>query len=356
MTVLGMGGASIGDMYVKISNAQAVQTLEAAHAHGVTFFDTSPWYGVGLSEARFGIALHSAPRDSFFLQTKVGRYLVPDPDGLNGTKLGWIGGFHFAIRFDYSKEGFQRQIEDSLQRTGLGRIDSLVIHDLEPTPRHGSQEEKVELAMQDLRVLEKSGYDYLVAQRAAGKILAFGAGVNSNENGEDLRLKRTYNKMYVNKLVELHKTHGEIDFLLLANMWSLLNFEALEDGILQLCSENGISVVVGGPYSSGILATGADPKHGGIPYYNYMPANDQMRERCRRVEDVCKRFGVPLIAAAIQFPLLHTSVCSVIPGGKSKWEVDSNVKNMNFPIPLELWYTLRKERLLPQELELPPMP
>ena len=356
VTVLGMGGASIGDMYVKISNAQAVQTLEAAHAHGVTFFDTSPWYGVGLSEARFGIALHSVPRDSFFLQTKVGRYLVPDSDGVNGTKLGWIGGFHFGIRFDYSKEGFQRQLEDSLQRTGLGRIDSLVIHDLEPTPRNGTQEEKIELAMQDLRVLEKSGYDYLVAQRAAGKILTFGAGVNSNEDGEDLRLKREYNKMYVNKLVELHKTRGEIDFLLLANMWSLLNFEAFEDGIVQLCSKNGISVVVGGPYSSGILATGADPEHGGVPYYNYMPADNTVRERCRRVEQVCKRFGVPLIAAAIQFPLLHPSVCSVIPGGKSKWEVDSNVKNMNFPIPLALWYALRNEGLLPLSLKLPPMP
>ena len=358
VTVLGMGGASIGDLYVKIPTEQATSTLLTAVNNNINYFDTSPWYGVGLSEARFGAALLSVPRRSFILQTKVGRFLIPDRECRNGTKVGWIGGMHMGIRFDYSAAGFQRQMEDSLQRMGLGYLDSVVIHDLEPTPRLGTQEEKTKKAFKDLEVLEDSGWNYLVEQRAAGHIGSFGAGLNSDEQDEDPALKREWNKMYVQRLVHLHSRSGRnstIDFLLLANMFSLLNFEALEDGILTLCSEHGISVVVGGPYSSGILATGPDPKNGSIPFYNYGSASDEIRERCRRVEAVCLEYQVPLIAAAIQFPLLHPAVVSVIPGGKNSWEVLSNVTSMNVVIPLEMWHKLQSLGLIPSELKLPPM-
>ena len=353
VTILGLGGASIGDLYLKIPNEQAMQTLLTAHAQQITFYDTSPWYGVGLSEARFGLALHTVDRSSFVLQTKVGRYLVPDRQCVNGTNVGWIGGYHFNIVFDYTAAGFQRQMEDSLQRMGLGYVDSLVIHDLEPTPRIGTQEEKTHLALQDLLQLEASGYEYLVKARQAGTIRAFGAGCNSNEAGEDWVLKRQWNQNYVKRLISLHQKIGKIDFLLLANMFSLLNFEAYEDGILDQCLQHGIAVVIGGPYSSGILATGADPSNGSVPYYNYEHATDQMRERCRRVEKVCLSYDVPLIAAAIQFPLLHAAVVSVIPGGKNAWEVRSNVKSMNVTIPVAMWHALQKEDLLPKDFVLP---
>ena len=134
VTVLGQGGASLGDLYVKLDNSAALETLKAAHDCGIGFFDTSPYYGVGLSEARFGVGLHHLPRVSFVLQTKVGRFLVPDRAAENGVKAGWIGGYHMRIQFDYSAAALVRQYEDSLQRLGLGYIDSLVIHDLEPTP------------------------------------------------------------------------------------------------------------------------------------------------------------------------------------------------------------------------------
>ena len=289
----------------------------------------------------------------FLTQTKVGRYLVPDRRCQNGVPVGWRGGFHFGVRFDYSAAAFQRQMEDSLQRTGLGYIDSIVIHDLEPTPRLGTQEEKTEHALADVKVLASSGWGYLVAQRDRGHLKAFGAGLNSNEDGEDEALKRAWNKKYVRALVELHQTQGKIDFLLLANMWSLLNFEAYEDGILQVCEEHGIKIIVGGPYSSGILATGADPTNGSVPYYNYGHASDAVRARCRRIEKICQQFGVPLIAAALQFPLLCSSVVSVIPGGKNEWEVCSNVDNMNVQIPNELWHALKQHKLLPAGLVLP---
>ena len=121
-------------MYTKLEDGSALRTLGAAHEAGISFYDTSPWYGVGLSELRFGVALHRLPRDELQIQTKVGRFLVPDPKGRNGVPVGWIGGLHMGVVFDYSGPAIQRQYEDSLQRTGLGRIESLVIHDLEPNP------------------------------------------------------------------------------------------------------------------------------------------------------------------------------------------------------------------------------
>ena len=366
VTILGLGGASIGDLYIKISNIQAINTLLTAHSNNITYFDTSPWYGVGLSEARFGIALHQKKRTSFILQTKVGRHLVPDRECKNGTKVGWIGGYHFKIRFDYTAAGFQRQMEDSLQRMGLGYIDSTVIHDLEPTVHivkgktNGLKE-----AREHLEVLKSSGFPKLQEMRRDGIISTFGAGMNSNEAGEDATIKRNWNKEYMQALVDLGTSGTEtetkntwvptrgVDFMLLANMFSLLNFEAHEDGILQLCSDNNIAVVIGGPYSSGILATGADPTNGSIPFYNYCPANDAIRQRCRKIEQICNSYNVSLIAAAIQFPLLHPSVVSVIPGGKNSWEVNSNVDNMNTIIPIEMWYALQKEHLIPPDLKLP---
>jgi D-threo-aldose 1-dehydrogenase len=160
VTVLGQGGAPLGDMYVKLDDATATGALSVAHEAGITLFDTAPWYGVGLSEARFGVALHRVPRDSFSLQTKVGRFLVPDPAGMNGKAVGWIGGFHNRIAFDYTAAGFERQLEDSLQRTGLGRIDSVVIHDLEPTPHRNPATGDTGLATAHahLAQLRKSGF------------------------------------------------------------------------------------------------------------------------------------------------------------------------------------------------------
>eukprot|EP00939_MAST-03C_sp_MAST-3C-sp1_P004182 g4182.t1 len=350
--VLGCGGASLGDLYVKISNAQALGTVEAAYTSEIRYFDTSPWYGLGLSEARMGLALHDKPRRSFVMQTKVGRHLIPDPDAKNGTKVGWIGGFHNTIRFDYSAEGFERQLSDSLQRLGLGYVDSVVIHDLEPTPRAGTEKEKIERAEADLSTLIRSGWQWLVKERgrSGGRLRAFGAGMNSHEDGEDPAAKRRWNRRYLNALLKLHGEKGKFDFLLLANMFSLLNHEAWDDGILQDCQKAGVSVVIGGPFSSGILATGADPPSGKAPYFNYQPATVAVRARTRRLEALCKRHSIPLIAAALQFPLLIPCVCSVIPGGKSCEEVRSNVRNMNVAIPKAFWVEAEAAGFVPKGL------
>ena len=367
VTVLGQGGAPIGDLYKNIDDVTALTTIATAHENQIQFFDTSPWYGVGLSEMRVGLALHRLQRSSFVVQTKVGRYLVPDRDGVNGTKVGWVGGLHMGIRFDYSGAAFERQLEDSLQRTGLGHIDSLVIHDLEPTPHRdvATGDNGVATACRHLETLNASGFAALQRMRAEGRIRAFGAGINIDEDGEDPETKRLWNREYFGALMRMQSAPSPssssppsagapaeslargLDFVLLANMHSLLNNEANELGILDECAVRGVSVVVGGPFSTGILATGADPPGGAVPNYNYLPASDRVRAHTRRLESVCKRHGVPLIAAALQYPLRHPAVSCVIPGGASPREVASNVVLMNVPIPEALWRDMEAEMLLP---------
>ncbi len=221
VTVLGMGGASLGDLYTRIPDSQALAALEAAHESGIAFFDTAPWYGVGLSEARFGLALHRLPRDSFVLQTKVGRYLVPDPQARNGQSVGWLAGYHFTPLHDYSAAALERQLQDSLQRTGLGRVDSLVIHDLEPCAAGGASpatfEQGAVACRHHLEVLRTSGIHALRRLREAGAVRAFGAGVNSDEGGEDPAKKAAWNVEYVDALLALGSGGGRgLDFLLCA--------------------------------------------------------------------------------------------------------------------------------------------
>ena len=349
--VLGMGGASLGDLYRKISDATALGALQTAIDCGIGFYDTSPWYGVGLSEARIGLSLHRVPRSSFKMQTKVGRYLVPDRTCVGGSKLGWIGGYHFDIRYDYSGGAFERQLEDSLQRLGLGYVDSLVIHDLEPGNFGGD----LKCAHSHLETLRSSGFPALQRMRAAKRIASFGAGVNIDENGEDPAQKREWNRMYVRQVLHMHEADrgGDgcergVDFLLIANLLSLLTHEAISLGILTQCAAQGVTLIVGGPFSTGILATGADPPDGSVPFFNYQPASDAVRDRVRAITAVCEAHGVPLIAAALQYPLRFAGVSCVIPGGKTAEEVESNVSMMNLRIPPELWLALEADGLLPE--------
>jgi len=355
ITVLGMGGASLGDLYTQISDADAAAALLAAHANGVTFFDTAPWYGVGLSEVRFGLTLHRLPRDSFVLNTKVGRTLTPDPTK-SGASHGWIGGFRHDIRFSYEAAALEAQIGDSLQRIGVGRLDTVVIHDLEPNGcgwKAADPAAALAVTRRHLEELRRSGFGALERMRTNGTIRAFGAGVNIDENGEDAAAKRAWNREYVSALLTMHKAGGRpIDFFLFANLHSLLTHDAFDQGLLDDCHRAGVSIVVGGPFSSGILATGADPPNG-TPMYNYKPASAEVRARTRAIQSACARHGVPLIAAALQFPLLHPAVASVIPGGKSPEEVRSNVELLNHPIPPKLWSELKAEGLLPSAMPTP---
>ena len=319
VTQLGMGGATLGDALQSIPETQAEATLEAAHAAGIGYFDTSPWYGNGKSEMRFGRVLRTKPRASFVISTKVGRvhFRPADPDTFHFPR--WAGGLPFDLRFDYTRDGMLKSYEHSLVRLGMPRVDALLIHDLDP--RHQKSEEGVAKGLDQLD--RGGGYKALAELKGRGEIKAIGAGVN-----------------HVG-MIPRFLERFDIDFFLVAMPYTLLEQEAL-DGELQLCAQRGASIVIGAPFASGILARGPVP--GAL--YRYAPAEPVILEKARKIQEVCTRHHISLAAAALQFPFGHPSVVSVIPGPASTEEVRLNFAAMRAPIPDDLWAELKAEKLI----------
>ncbi|MCT7378492.1 aldo/keto reductase [Chelativorans salis] len=317
-TELGFGTAPLGNLYRAISDEEAEAALEAAWETGCRYFDTAPLYGLGLAETRLNRFLRGRKRDDYVLSTKVGRLLrVAPPQERTG-----IGKFFDTPTrrevYDYTYDGVMRSVEFSLERLGIDRIDILYAHDLDVF-NHGSKEAlKVKL-----EELMRSGYYALLSLRDQGVIKAFGAGVNEWQPCQWLA------------------EHGDFDLFLLAGRYTLLEQESLET-FLPLCEDRGIGIVLGGPYNSGILATG--PKPGA--FYNYSEAPKDILEKVGRIEAVCERHGAKLIEAALKFPLLSPLVCSVIPGGQSADQVKANRAILDADIPAELWSDLKAEGLM----------
>lgn len=321
VSILGCGGGPIGDHYKQHDNAVAIETVVSAHDSGLTLFDTSPHYGAGLSEHRMGAALRTKPRDSYVLSTKVGRILVPPTEDEPLDRDGFAGGLEFNRKFDYTRDGTLRAIDQSMARLGISSIDCLIIHDCDIWT-HGTREA---YAFYFKQAMEGS-YNVLHELRDQGVIKAIGVGVNE-----------------VDVCVEFAGA-GEFDFFLLAGRYTLLEQGALDD-FLPLCVERGIGVMLGGPYNSGILATGAVEG----ARYNYEIAPPAIMDRVRRIEAVCTHYDVPIAAAALQFPLGHEAVKSMIPGAISSDEVRQNVALMAHKIPADLWAELRAEGLLNEQ-------
>lgn len=317
-TELGFGTAPLGNLYRAISEEGAQAALQAAWDTGCRYFDTAPLYGLGLAETRLNRFLLGRARGDYVLSTKVGRLLrACPPDERTG-----IGKFFDTPSrrevYDYSYDGVMRSFEASLERLGVDRVDLLFGHDIDLF-NHGTREAL------DARLNEfiHGGYYALLSLRDQGVIKAFGAGLNEWQPCQWLAER------------------GDFDIFLLAGRYTLLEQGAL-DSFLPLCESRGIGIVQGGPYNSGILAAGAKPG----AYYNYDPAPPEILDRVAQIEAVCTRHGVRLIEAALQFPLLHPSVVSVIPGGQSAGEVESNREACDKPIPAELWRDLKSAGLL----------
>lgn len=317
-TTLGFGTAPLGNLYRAISEDEANAVLEAAWAAGVRYFDTAPLYGLGLAETRLNRFLRGKPRQEYLISTKVGRLLQTcAPEQRTG-----IGKF-FEVpsrreHYDYGYDGVMRSLEASLERLGLDRIDILLAHDLDVV-NHGSEAAR-EARMDELMA---GGYRALEALRDQGVITAFGAGLNESA------------------ACTLLAERGDFDLFLLAGRYSLLEQEAL-DAFLPLALGRGIGVVIGGPYNSGVLATGARPG----AWYDYAPAPAAVLAKVARIEAVCAAFGVRLVDVAFQFALGHPAVVSVIPGGQGVAEMGSNVAAAGAVIPPALWRALKDEGLL----------
>jgi D-threo-aldose 1-dehydrogenase len=323
---LGLGGAPLGNLFAPIDDGDAIALVRHAFNRGVRYFDTAPHYGSGLSEHRIGAALRGVPRDDYVLSTKVGRLLEPDPTAPH-DQHGYVDVLPFVQRWDYSFDGTLRSIDDSLQRLGLARIDYVFVHDVARDAHGDAQPQRFREAMD-------GALPALARLRAEGTIAGFGLGVNEWQVCADAL------------------AHADLDVLLLAGRYTLLDQTALPE-LLPLCVKRGTRVVVGGPFNSGILATGTRPADGRTVYFNYAPAPPDVIARAAAIERLCASHGVALKAAALQFPRAHPAVACVLAGARTASELDENLALAAHPIPEAYWRELRARRLVPESAPLP---
>ncbi len=314
VTRLGLGTAPLGGLFASVDETDAIATIERAYTQGMRLFDTAPLYGYGLAERRTGRVLASKPRATFILSTKVGRLLRRDAPRdesqyVNGAPF-FKGTPGVNPVFDYSYDGVLRSVEESLGRLGLDRVDIAYIHD----PDQHYDEALC------------GAYPALERLRREGVIGAVGVGMNQ-----------------VDMLARFARD-AAVDCFLLAGRYTLLDQGALRD-LLPLCLERGIAIVAGGVYNSGILA---DPRPGAT--FDYVPADAATVKRARRLQVICRAHGVPLKAAAVQYPLGHPAVASVVVGARSVAELDENTAMFRHPIPAGLWDELATEGLIPAQV------
>ncbi len=317
VTALGLGCATLGGARIAVTRAEAEAIVRAAWDSGVRYVDTAPYYGFGQAERAVGDALRGEPRDEWVLSTKVGRLLRPHAAAGDGAAPRHA--MPFDPVYDYSHDGILRSVEDSLQRLGLARIDILYVHDI-GAYQHGDTHPGM------MRTLRESGYRALEELRRSGAVKAIGIGVNERE-----------------VLLEALEW-GEWDAFLLAGRYTLLEQGPLDD-LLPKCLKAGTSIIVGGPLNSGILA--------GRDTWNYRTAPPEILARANAIGAMCERHGVPLAAAALQFPLAHPAVAAIIPGPRNAGEFRANLGLLAHPIPAALWQELREAGLLHPEAPVP---
>jgi D-threo-aldose 1-dehydrogenase len=324
-TEIGFGGAPLGNLFAVVTEQDAQASLKAAWDSGCRFFDTAPLYGYGLSERRVGDALRQKPRDEYVLSTKVGRLIRP---GMTGRRDGTD--FHspmpFYAEFDYSYDATMRSFEDSLQRLGLDRIDVALIHDIGRDWHKDKQPEVFRKAM-------AGSAKALVELKAAGKVGAIGIGVNEAE-------------------VCLEALQAaQFDCFLLAGRYTLLEQGPL-DKLFPACQKHNVSLIIGGAFNSGLLARVGEPD----ATYDYGAVPPEIAKRAAALHEVCAHHNVPLPAAALQFPLGHPVVASVIPGARNAAEVASHWQWARMKISAALWEDLRGRGLLHPEAPVPQGP
>ena len=306
--VLGLGAAPLGGNFVDLNRAQAAALIAAAQAAGISYFDTAPWYGFGRSERVIGDLLRGT---DYTLSDKVGRLLKPGAVA-NPAEYGMVDPLPFHVVYDYGYDGVMRAFEDNLQRLGLDRIDILLAHDIGAF-QHGEENTR------HFRDLADGGYRAMAELRDTGLVQAIGLGVNENQVCQDAL------------------GIGDWDVFLLAGRYTLLEQTPLET-LFPACEAAGTTIICGGPFNSGILV--------GREMWNYDRAPDHVVNKARSLGAVADAHGIALPAAALQFPLAHPVVTSVIPGPRNAEELAQIVDWFNTPIPAAFWSDLKSEGLL----------
>ncbi len=307
---IGIGTAPLGNMFEALSDEQADAVLASAVGHRLRYFDTAPLYGHGLAEQRVGRAVAPLSREEVFVSTKVGRLLQADAPR-DESQFYQGEPFYKDVPavgpvWDFTYDGIMRSVEESSQRTGLNRFDVLLLHDPDD----------------HFDAASTSGYGALAKLREEGTVRAIGAGMNQAP--------------MLARLVET----CDLDVLLVAGRYTLLDQVAMDE-LLPLCEQRTVSIVVGGVFNSGILI---DPAPGAR--YNYVPADSAVLARAQKIKAVCDRYSVPLPAAALQFPLAHPRVCTVLLGIRAIDELEKNLRWLEVSIPDALWADLKREGLL----------
>lgn len=313
VTELGFGTVALGlldDADEQLGFAAIAEGLE----RGVRLFDTAPYYGNGRAELRLGRALKDVPRSDYQLVSKVGRIVEAEDEARPNA---------WQPPFDYSYDGVMRSFETSQRRLGVDRLDALMLHDIGAVT-HGDRHPDL------FRTAMESGYRALSELKAAGDVTAIGIGVNEWQ------------------VLEEAMGAADFDVFLLAGRYTLLEQTSL-DSFLPMCAVKGVSVFVGGPFNSGILAKGPHP---GV-WYNYAPASEEILDRVRRIEAICNSHNVPLPTAALRFPVVHPVVASVVFGPRTAAELDTNVDQFTTEIPAAMWRDLQAAGLLRADAPLP---
>ena len=324
VTRLGLGTAPIGGLFEAVADADAERVVRQAWDMGVRYFDVAPLYGYGAAERRLGAGLAGRSRDEFAVSTKVGRLVRRardiaagadlDKQALDGRPDAWYADVaDRRVVFDYSYDGVLRSVEESLERLGLNRVDILLVHD---------PDDHWQAALD-------GACPALVRLREEGVVRAIGVGMNQTS------------------MLARFAREQDLDVFLVAGRYTLLDQDALAE-LLPLCLERDIAVVIGGVMNSGVLA---DPRPGSA--FDYRPAPSAVVDRARRLAAVCERHGVSLKAAAVQFPLAHPAVVSVVAGVRRIDHLVEYPDLMRQPIPDDLWAELRDEGLLPPEAPVP---
>ncbi|MCW2702882.1 MAG: aldo/keto reductase [Blastococcus sp.] len=309
---LGYGAAAVGNLYRAVDDESARQLLDTAWDGGIRYYDTAPHYGLGLSERRLGEMLRRRPREEFVVSTKVGRLLVPDPDGATrrDDDIFEVAADHRRV-WDFSEAGVRRSLEDSLGRLGLAHVDVLYLHDVE---RSG----------QDIAEVVDSGVAALARLRAEGLVRAIGVG--TADLGAIERAVRT----------------GAIDLVMLPGRYTLL--EAPAKDVVALCEDRGVGIVNVAVFNSGLLAT---PEPSEASHYEYREVPPDKLQRAQDLARTCRELGVDLPTAALQFSARHPAVVSVVVGADTPEQIRQNVERMRSPVPEKLWQVLADRGLLP---------
>lgn len=310
LTELGLGAAQFGNLYRETSEEQAASAVAAAWDGGIRYFDTAPHYGLGLSEKRLGALLRERPRSELVVSSKVGRILEPSPQTADKMDdYGFVVPAATVRRWDFSRDGILRSVEESLQRTGLDRLDILYLHDPDD---HWEQ-------------ATTTGISTLIELREQGVVAAIGAGMNHSA-----------------PLAELIR-RADVDLVMVAGEITLLEHNALDE-LLPLALERGVGVVAVGVYNSGILGQSrpsSDAK------FNYDAAPTEAIARANAIADICETHGVSLPVVAIAYPLLHPAVVSVVLGAREASQVTSNLERYRTAVPSEVWSELHAAGLIP---------